>query len=76
MPPPSGDLYAAYLVGAPLQAAARGEEFSAPEPAAEPAPAATVLPMELDPDVDRERRIGILRDYLARIQRNREVGAR
>ena len=41
-----------------------------------PAPAPVAFAAELDPDVDRERRIGILRDYLDRIRRGREALAR
>ena len=51
------------------------EADAGPVDAEEPAPAPVVLMKDLDPEVDRERRIGILRDYLARIQRGREVAA-
>ena len=34
------------------------------------------LPGDEDEDVDRRRRIGVLRNYLARIQRGREAAAR
>lgn len=48
--------------------AAAGEEAPRAAPAA--------FAAELDPEVDRERRIGILRDYLERIQRARGAAAR
>ena len=56
--------------------AALAEEPAGGREADEPPPAPAVLMRDLDPAVDRERRIGILRDYLARIRRGREVAAR
>ena len=57
--------------------AALSEEPAAPGVEAEaPRPAVVPFAAELDPEVDRERRIGILRDYLDRIQRGREALAR
>ena len=54
---------------------ALAEEAEEPAVVAQ-APAPLAYATELDPEVDRERRIGILRDYLARIQRGREAVAR
>ncbi len=42
----------------------------------EPRLPALLVPDELDEDADRERRIGIVRDYLERIQRGRRAAAR